>query len=65
MASFFNYISLTMHLVIMAKRTLNCKIVQAVLKLRNQEVSGILAAGVGLKPVSQYDVRTMQSKDVS
>ena len=39
----------------MAKRTL--KIVQAVLKLRNQEVSGILATGVGLEPVSQYDVR--------
>ena len=45
------------------ERTL--KIVQAVLKLRNQEVSGILAAGVGLKPGSQYGIRTMQSKDVS
>ena len=55
-----------MHLVIiiiMAKRTL--KIVQAVLKLRNQEVSGILTIGIGLKPVSQYDVRTTQSKDIS
>ena len=31
------------------------KIVQAVLKLRNQEVSGILATGVGLKPVSQLE----------
>ena len=47
--------------IIMVKRTL--KIVQAVLKLRNQEVSGILAAGVGLKPGSQYDaVRTTQPK---
>ena len=43
-------------IIIMAKRTL--KIVQAVLKLRNQGVSGILAAGVGLKPCSQYDVKT-------